>query len=136
MMANNVDCMYCHENSQKLLRWISQGSLNAKESACNVGRHRFNSWVGKIPWRRKWQPTSVFLPGEFLGDRSLAGPSPWSHKESDTNVQLTHTHTHTNYKQRSFWINYSNQNFIGREKINMANYEIKRKTYTNFWRGS
>ena len=48
---------------------------------CNA---EFNPWVGKIPWRRKWQPTPVFLPGEFHGQRSLAGCSPWCHKESDT----------------------------------------------------
>ena len=41
-------------------------------------------WVGKIPWRRKWQPTLVYLPGEFHGQRSLAGYSPWGRKESDT----------------------------------------------------
>ena len=48
------------------------------------GRLRFNSWVRKIPWRRKWLPTPVFLPGESHGQRSLAGYSPWglSHKES------------------------------------------------------
>ena len=40
----------------------------------------FNSWVGKIPWRRKWQPTPAFLPGESHGQRSLAGYSPWDHK--------------------------------------------------------
>ena len=42
------------------------------------------SWVGKIPWRRKWQPTPVFLPGESHGQRSLVGYSPWSHKKSVT----------------------------------------------------
>ena len=36
-----------------------------------------SSWVGKIPWRRKWQPTPVFLPGKSHGHRSLAGYSPW-----------------------------------------------------------
>jgi len=41
-------------------------------------------WVGKIPWRRKWQPTPVLLPGKFHGLRSLVGYSPWGHKESDT----------------------------------------------------
>ena len=44
----------------------------------------FNPWVGKIPWRREWQPTLVFLPGEFHGQRSLVGYSPWGHKQSDT----------------------------------------------------
>ena len=43
----------------------------------------FNPWIGKIPWRRKWQPIPVFLPGEPHGQRSLAGSSPWDHKESD-----------------------------------------------------
>ena len=40
----------------------------------------FNPWFGKIPWRRKWQPTAIFLPGEFHGQRSLVGYSPWDHK--------------------------------------------------------
>ena len=40
--------------------------------------------VGKIPWRRAWQPTPVFLPGESHGQRTLAGYSPWGHKESGT----------------------------------------------------
>ena len=37
----------------------------------------FDSWVGKTPWRRKWQPTLVFLPGEFHGQRSMVGYSSW-----------------------------------------------------------
>ena len=41
-------------------------------------------WVGKIPWRREWLPSLVFLPGEFHGQRSLTGYSLWSHKEEDT----------------------------------------------------
>ena len=52
-------------------------------------------WVGKIPWRREWQPTPVFLPREFHGQRTLAGNSPQAHKESDTTEQLTHTYTKT-----------------------------------------
>ena len=43
-------------------------------------RPRFDSWVGKIPWRRKWQSTPVFLPGESYGQRSLVGYSPRGHK--------------------------------------------------------
>ena len=42
-------------------------------------RHGLDSWVGKIPWRRKWQPTSEFFPGESHGQRSLVGCSPWGH---------------------------------------------------------
>ena len=44
----------------------------------------FNLWVGKIPWRRKWQSTPVLMPGKFHGWRSLVSYSPWGHKESDT----------------------------------------------------
>ena len=56
------------------------GGSDGKESACQCRRHRFDPWVRKIPWRREWQPTPVFLPGEFHGKRSLAGYSPWGHK--------------------------------------------------------
>ena len=48
-----------------------------------------NPWIGKIPWRRAWQPAPVFLPREFYGQRSQAGYSPWGHKESDMTEQLT-----------------------------------------------
>ena len=41
----------------------------------------FDPWVGKIPWSRNWQPSSVFLPGKSYGQRSLVGHSPWGHKE-------------------------------------------------------
>ena len=45
-------------------------------------------WVGKIPWRRQWQPTLVLLPGKFHGLRSLVGYSPWGRKEPDTTERL------------------------------------------------
>ena len=51
--------------------------LSGKEPVCQCRRCGSNPWVRKIPWRRKWQPTPVFLPGEFHGERSLAGYSPW-----------------------------------------------------------
>ena len=44
---------------------------------------------GRFPWRREWLPTLVFLPREFHEQRSLAGYSPWGHKESDTTEPLT-----------------------------------------------
>ena len=64
----------------------SQVGLAVKNLTANARDMRlgFNPWVGKIPWRRAWQPTPVFLPGEFHGQRSLAGYSLWGHKESDT----------------------------------------------------
>ena len=63
------------------------GSASGKEPTCQCRRHkrhRFNLWVRKIPWRRAWQPTPVFLHGEPQGHRNLAGYSPQSRKESDT----------------------------------------------------
>ena len=53
------------------------------------GRPRFDAWVGKIPWRRKWQSSPVFLSREFHGQRSLVGYSPWGCKELDTNELLS-----------------------------------------------
>ena len=46
-------------------------------------------WVGKIPWRKEWIPTPVFLPGEFHGKRSLADYSPWDPKELEMTERLT-----------------------------------------------
>ena len=57
-----------------------------------VQETQVGSQVGKIPWRRKWQPTPVFLSGEFHGQRSLAGYSPRGRKESDRSEQLLLTH--------------------------------------------
>ena len=65
--------------------------LSGKESTCQFRERRFDSWVGKIPWRRKWQPTPVFLSGKPHGQRSLVGYSPWGHKESDTTEQLSNS---------------------------------------------
>ena len=60
-----------------------------KESTCQCRRHKFHPWVRKISWRRKWQPTSVFLPGKFHGQRSLVGYSPGGRKELDmTEISL------------------------------------------------
>ena len=56
---------------------------SGKESASQCRRCGFNPWVGKIPWRKKWLPTPVFLPGEFQVHRSLARYSSWDRKELD-----------------------------------------------------
>ena len=65
------------------LEWGFPGGSNGKESACNAGDWGY-PLVMKIPQRRNWQPTPVFLLGEFHGQKSLADYSPWGHKESDT----------------------------------------------------
>ena len=62
------------------------GGSDGKESACNAGDRGdlgFDPWMGKIPWRMKWLPTPVFLPGEYHGYRSLAGYRPWVWIELD-----------------------------------------------------
>ena len=58
-------------------------------------RCRFDHWVRKIPWRRAWQSTPVFLPGEFYGQRSLVGYSPWSGKDLDMTKVIDHAHIET-----------------------------------------
>ena len=64
--------------------WASQVVLVVKNLPPRAGRHKrpwFTPWVGKIPCRRTWQPTPVFLPRESHGQRSLVGFGPWGHKE-------------------------------------------------------
>ena len=70
------------ENIYALFSWGFSGG------SPQCGRPGFDPWVGKIPWRRKWQPTPVFLPGESHGRRSLVDYSPWGCKESDTTEWL------------------------------------------------
>ena len=65
-------------------------------------RPRFSSWGGKIFWRRKWQPTSIFLPGTFHGWRSLVSYSTWGRKESDTTEPLHLTSLQANNKMFAF----------------------------------
>ena len=60
--------------------------FSSKESACQCRRLRFDPCAGKIPWRREWLPTLVFLPGKSHGQRSLAGYSPWGRKRVGHNL--------------------------------------------------
>ena len=62
-----------------LPRWLS-----SKGATCQCRRRRFDPWLRKIPWRRKWQPTPIIFPGKSHGQRSLVGYSPWGRKEADT----------------------------------------------------
>ena len=65
----------------------------------------FGPWVGKIPWRREWLPTTVFLPGEFHGQSSLAGYSSWDNKESDTIERLSIKKKNEYGNQNGFYFN-------------------------------
>ena len=97
---------FCRRSSQPrddpcLLYWqvdslplVSLGWFSSQESACQCRRQEFNPWVGKIPWRRKWQPNPVLLPGKFHGWRRLVDSGSWGCKESDT---TEHLHLHFTY---------------------------------------
>ena len=67
----------------------------------SLWRHRFDPWVGKIPWSRKWQHAPVFLPGKSHGQKSLASYSPWGCKESDT---IEHTPITGSLMMRLFFL--------------------------------
>ena len=74
--------------------------LSGKELTCQCRKHRrcvFSPGVGKIPWRRKWQPTPVFLWGKFHGQRNHAADySPWGSQESDMTQQLNNSNKKPN----------------------------------------
>ena len=69
------------------------GGSDSKASACKCGRSGFDSWVGKIPWRRKWQSTPALLPGKYHGWKSMVGYNLWGCKESDMTERLHLTFT-------------------------------------------
>ena len=75
----NFDISYLYYG---LFWWV-----RGKESVYQYRRPGFDAWVRKMPWRRKWQPTAVFLPGKSHGQRSLAGYNPCDCKESDMKQQ-------------------------------------------------
>ena len=90
--------------------WGFPSGANGEEFASQCRRHGFDPWVGKTPWRRKWQSAPVFLPGKFHGQKILAGDSPQGCKELDMNEQLN-THIHTCYTYKVYIL------CIGRELI-------------------
>ena len=80
--------------TSRAIIWASQVALVVKNPPA-----RFDPWVRKIPWRREWIPTPVFLPGKVHGQRSLVGYRPWGRKESDTTE-------HTHRKQECYYLQY------------------------------
>ena len=84
-------CNYTHIKS-------FPGGASGKESACQWKGHKraqFDPWVGKIPWRRKWQPSPLFLLGESHGQRSMEGYSPWCCRIGCFWSDFTCMHAHT-----------------------------------------
>ena len=83
-------------------------------------RPRFNPWVRKIPWSRKWQSTPVLLPGKSHGQRRLVGYSAWGHKESDMTEQQ-----HAKYIMRNTGLEEA------QARINIARRNINNLRYAN-----
>ena len=80
-----------------LIKWASPVTQLVKNLPTNAGDLRKVDSItgsGRFPWRRKWQPTPVFLPGKSHGQRGWGGYSPWGHNESDT---TEHAHMHVFY---------------------------------------
>ena len=75
----------CFLKQYRLPRWLS-----GKASAYQCRRLGLRSWVGKIPWRRKWKPTLVFLPGKSHGQWRFVGYHAWGCRESDTSEMTEH----------------------------------------------
>ena len=74
--------------------WGFPSDSDGKRICLQYRRPGFDLWVEKTPWRREWQPTPVFLPGEFQGQRSLVGYSPWVQRVGHdwaTNISLHFT---------------------------------------------
>ena len=90
----SVGTMYYREilggelSDKKLLACLRERAMLRVNNSSLELRPGFNPWVGKIPWRRKWQPTPILLPGKSHGWRSLAGYSLWGSQKSDTTKQL------------------------------------------------
>ena len=94
---------------------FSGGSV-IKKPPYQCRRHGFDLWVRKIPWRRKWQPTPVFLPEKFHEQRILESCSPWGHKRVRQHSVTKTMTTRTNLFFGSVWIHvpfYSDELTIG-----------------------
>ena len=81
--------------------------LSGKESTCQCRRCRFDPWVGKIPWRRKWQPTQVFLSGKAHGQRNLVGYGLWGHKRVGHDLVTKQQQLYLSFfncKEKSEWM--------------------------------
>ena len=76
--------VYSPHKELNMTEWLSfisfPGGSDGKSACLQCGRPGFNPWVGKILWRRKWQPTPVLLPGKFHEWRNLIGYNPWGHR--------------------------------------------------------
>ena len=108
--------------SVKWASWVAQMVKNLPQ--CR--RPGFDPWVRKIPWRRAWQLTPVFLPGEFHGQRSLGGYSPRGHKELDRTERLTQ------HNKSGFNMQWSEDEWVGRV-MRLRGKNCRPGTLAPFW---
>ena len=96
----------CHLSVPIEVSGASQVALVVKSKLANAGdiRDVFDPWEN--PLEEEWQPTPVFLPGEYHGQRSLAGYIPWGHKESDMTERLTLSLSYTFKECSMTWLTY------------------------------
>ena len=102
-----------HEHRYGCTYWLTW-CLSGKESTCNVGDMGLIPWVGKIPWRRKWQPTAEFLPEKSHGQRTLGGytshrvPKIWTWLSKSTTTKTNYMHSLSNllyiYSELYIWM--------------------------------
>ena len=101
------------------------GGSDSKSVCLQCRRPGFDPQVGKIPWRRKWQPTPVLLPGKSHGQRSLVDYSPWGRKESDmTATSLSDEVGHNADNECHIWKNISHQEHLLKVVLNNENYQV------------
>ena len=128
--------IYCVKFPSQQLHFFKQiplGSLlprwfSGKESACQCRRHRrprFNPWVRKIPWRRKWQPTPVFLPGEFHEQRGLVSHSPRDHKTEHAHMHLSLSGIFSRKMENIFLLSTFSQHSILLKRHDIQTYILK-----------
>ena len=91
---------------KNMKKWSFRGGSDGKESTCQCRGPGFDPWVRKIPWRRAWQPTPVFLPGESHGQRSLVGNHRWGCEESDTTQRLNKNNCGKPHKHPQQWASF------------------------------
>ena len=98
-----LSVIQCYANKdiiEEYLRWLGlPWWLRWYRICLQCRRPGFDRWGRKISWRKEWQPTPIFLPGEFHGQRNLVDYSPWGRKESETTEWLIHTHTFFAFKK-------------------------------------
>ena len=93
------------------------GGSDGQSVCLQCGRPGFDPWVGKIPWRRKWQPTPVLLPGKSHRWRSLVSYSPWGHRQCYSISKTTASALLTTPKPLTGWITNKQSEILQKMRI-------------------